>query len=296
MAHIDTGIAISLRPSEDSILDQRKYLGGWVSRVMYMTKPVHEHRGARLPAQMDVPWCLPLLGWKLSCMQTYIHMQCTHTHMCMDVLYTYMCVCKLAHICKCMCIAWLSFWTWQLTLYVLVEMFGCLLISHPVFWELLLAKRKAENKVTGAQQERMQEAPEASSPPIPFLQRVARVDSEGKMVCTPSSSIPYVSESHLAPLLKQVLQRVRQSPQRTERWRKGLGGAKWQFAGMPRRESNSKQNILLINKKLSPNNVASSPLTPLDLRFASASSQSRGIWTISPPLSQAPLENLSRHL
>lgn len=28
MAHIDTGIAISLRPSEDSILDQRKYLGG----------------------------------------------------------------------------------------------------------------------------------------------------------------------------------------------------------------------------------------------------------------------------
>lgn len=202
MAHIDTGIAISLRPSEDSILDQRKYLGGWVSRVMYMTKPVHEHRGARLPAQMDVHRCLPLLGWKLSCMQTYIHMQCTHTHMCMDVLYTYMCVCKLAHICKCMCIAWLSFWTWELTLYVLVEMFGCLLISHPVFWELLLAKRKAENKVTGAQQERMQEAPEASSPdiPIPFLQRVARVDSEGKMVCTPSSSIPYVSESHLAPL------------------------------------------------------------------------------------------------
>lgn len=85
-------------------------------------------------------------------------------------------------------------------LYVLVEMFGCLLISHPVFWELLLAKRKAENKVTGAQQERMQEAPEASSPPIPLLLRVARVDSEGKMVCTPSSSIPYVSESHLAPL------------------------------------------------------------------------------------------------
>lgn len=76
-----------------------------MSRVMYMTKPVHEHRGARLPAQMDVHRCLPLLGWKLSCMQTYIHMQCTHTHMCMDVLYTYMCVCKLAHICKCMCIA-----------------------------------------------------------------------------------------------------------------------------------------------------------------------------------------------
>lgn len=78
-----------------------------------------------------------------------------------------------------------------------------------------------------------------------------------------------------------MAQRVRQTPWRTERWRKGLCGVKRQFAGMPKWESNSKQSILLINKKLSLNNAARSPLTPLDLRLASGSFQSKGIWVCS---------------
>ena len=171
----------------------------------------------------------------------------------------------------------------------------CILITHPVFWESspwlrgrLWTKSLGKGWGKAFQKERLRDTPETWSPdmPFPFLETVSPSDSEGKMM-----GFPLIAHPLHVPLcspLKEVLQRVRQNPQRTERLRKGLWGVKRQFAGMPKWESNSKQNVLLINKKLSLNNAARSPLTPLDLRFASSSSQSWGTWAISPSLSQAP--------
>lgn len=95
--------------------------------------------------------------------------------------------------------------------------------------------------------------------------------------CTSPSILP-VSESYLILLREKVFLSVRESPERTRKRRKGLCGVKRQLAGMLKWESNSKQNILSINKKLSLNNAARSLLTPLDLRFPSASSQPGGNW------------------
>lgn len=86
-----------------------------------------------------------------------------------------------------------------------------------------------------------------------------------------SSPSPVRLSPTLSPSERGGAEREKQIPWRTERWKKGLCGVKRQFVGMPKRESNSKQNILLINKKLSLNNAARSPLTPLDLKLASAS-------------------------
>lgn len=85
-----------------------------------------------------------------------------------------------------------------------------------------------------------------------------------------------------------MLQRVKQRYWGTRRPRKGLRGVKRQFTEMPKWECSSKQHILLIYMKLSLNNAARSPLTPLDLRFASASSKSRGNRLGSPSVPKAP--------
>lgn len=244
--------------------------------------------------------CLLILLWKLIYTWTYIHMHCTHAyalnpwiwlqyiHICVYVsFHMYVNVCILQEcllnvwkpmvlcLCKCVCV--------------------CILITHPVFWESspwlrgrLWTKSLGKGWGKAFQKERLRDTPETWSPdmPFPFLETVSPSDSEGKMM-----GFPLIAHPLHVPLcspLKEVLQRVRQNPQRTERLRKGLWGVKRQFAGMPKWESNSKQNVLLINKKLSLNNAARSPLTPLDLRFASSSSQSWGTWAISPSLSQAP--------
>lgn len=157
----------------------------------------------------------------------------------------------------------------------------CILITHPVFWEgspwlrgRLWTKSLGKGWGKAFQKERLRDTPETWSPdmPFPFLGTVSPSDSKGRWWISPSS--PILGMSHFVLPPKEILQRVRQNPQRTERLRKGLWGVKRQFAGMPKWESNSKQNVLLINKKLSLNNAARSPLTPLDLRFASSSSQS----------------------
>lgn len=176
---------------------------------------------------------------------------------------------------------------WWVNTHIFVLVYVCVYTRSPpcILGELPLAKRKAKNKVTGSQKERMRDAPEAWNPDIPFLLlgTVPPGDSKDKMIDLPPHP-PFPTCSTLFPSERSATESETKPPE-TERLRKGV---KRQFAGMPKWESDSKQNVLLINKKLSLNNAARSPLTPLDLRFASASSQSGGNWAVSPSLSQAP--------
>ena len=177
----------------------------------------------------------------------------------------------------------------------------CILITHPVFWESspwlrgrLWTKSLGKGWGKAFQKERLfrrkgwgiPQRPEVQTCPSLFWKQCPLVTQKVRWWIFPLIAHPLHVPLCSPP--KEVLQRVRQNPQRTERLRKGLWGVKRQFAGMPKWESNSKQTVLLINKKLSLNNAARSPLTPLDLRFASSSSQSWGTWAISPSLSQAP--------
>lgn len=97
----------------------------------------------------------------------------------------------------------------------------------------------------------------------------------------PAFPILCVSEPCFVPLRKDAAE---SEATILEDWKteKRTVGVKRQFAEMPEWECSFKQHILLIYMKLSLNNAARSPLTPLDLRFASASSKSRGNQFVSP--------------
>lgn len=193
----------------------------------------------------------------------------------MRVNYTNVCLCARAYV------------------FVLVCTFVCIfIIPHPAFWESSLGLR--ERLRIKSQEPRMEgggilRGPPNPGIPLPHPGAIAPLHSQGTMIGSHLIPIPCVP---LCSPPKEVVQRERRIPWRTERWRKGLCGVKRQFAGMPKWESNSKQNILLINKKLSLNNAARSPLTPLDLRLASASFQSKGSYACSTFSSSGPTESL----
>lgn len=221
----------------------------------------------------------------------------THEHGCSVYIYVYMWVnaCILQ---ECLLNVW------ELMILCLCEcVCVCILITHPVFWESspwLRGRLWIESLGKGwgesFQKERLRDASDTWSPdiPFPFLGTVSPSDSEAKVIDLP----PHCPSSACPTLLppERSAADSETEPQRTERLRKGPWGVKRQFSGMPKWESNSTQNVLLINKKLSLNNAARSPLTPLDLRFASSSSQSWGTWAISPFSLTGPLESLSWHL
>ena len=187
------------------------------------------HGNACLPAQMDVHRRLPMLAWKLIYMQTYIHMQCTHAyilHPCIWVQCTHMCICKFAHVCECMYIAWMSVDVWTLTFLCLCKcMFVCILIPHPVFWESspwLRGRLRIKSQGLRRKGWGMPQRPEIQTSPSFFWEECPQVTQKIRWLTRPC--IPHFLCVPLCSPPKEVLQRVRQSPQRQKDWGKGWRG------------------------------------------------------------------------
>lgn len=157
-----------------------------------------------------------------------IWMQCTHV--CVYVrLHMYVHLCIL-HEYLCMLVG-----SW----FVLVCMSVCLfIVPHPAFWHIApwLRGRPRINS-------------RGSEDPIPYLEVVSPIDSKGNVIASHLIPHPCVSESHFVALWKTHHKETGKAPG-GQSLRKDLCGAKSQFAGMPKWESNSKQNSLLIYKKI----------------------------------------------
>lgn len=187
------------------------------------------------------------------------HMCTHHSHI---YVATCICVCVYVsmHMHMSVCIARISFYTWGLIIFVYL----CIHYFPPcILGEVPLTKRKAENKIPGAQKEKKSYVPEVESPVTssPLWEQNLLLTQK---VIGSAPKLPF--ESPIFFTSETRCCRVRQSLLENRKTQKRPMWGKRQFAGMPKGESNSKQNILLINKKLSLSNATRSPLTPLDLK------------------------------
>lgn len=133
-------------------------------------------------------------------------------------MYTCMCMCELAHGCTCVYIAWIALYACGFVICTCVYVCVSVHCSPPcILGHRPLAKRKAENKLTGLR------GKDEGCPrglkfrhPIPYLEVVSPIDSKGNVISSHLTPHPCVSESHLLPYER-----------RTEKQAKPLEGRAW---------------------------------------------------------------------